>query len=124
MNKQEAALKRRTKQFALDVIDFSRSLSTTEPTSSISRQMVRAATGVGANYRATCRSRSKTEFIARIGVALEEADESAFWLEIIAESNLSTDPRVLGLLGEADQLCAILAASRITAAENLRTGER
>ena len=82
--------------------------------------MVRAATGVGANYRATCRFRSKTEFIARIGVALEEADESAFWLGIVAESKLSSDPRVVALLGEADQLCAILAASRITAAENLR----
>src|SRR3989442_1477895 len=114
MNKHEAELKRRTKRFALEVINFSRTLPATEPTFSISRQMVRAATGVGANYRATCRSRSKTEFIARIGVALEEADESAFWLEIIAESSLSTDPRVLVLLGEADQLCAILAASRIT----------
>src|SRR5438093_4177256 len=120
MNKQEAELKRRTKRFALDVIDFSRTLPVTEPTFSISRQMVRAATGVGANYRSTCRSRSKTEFISRIAVALEEADESAFWLEIVTESGLSTDDFVLRLLREANERCAILAGCRITAAQNLR----
>jgi len=82
--------------------------------------MVRSATGVGANYRSTCRSRSKIEFVARIAVALEEADESAFWLEIVDESKLSRGTRACELLDEANQLCAILAASRITAAENLR----
>ena len=120
MNQQEEGLKKRTKQFALDVIAFSRALPTTEPASSINRQLVRAATGVGANYRATCRSRSKTEFVSRIAVALEEEDESAFWLEIVSESGLSTDERVPRLLAEADELCAIFAASRITAANNLR----
>ena len=86
----------------------------------MSRQLVRSATGVGANYRATCRSRSKAEFIARIAVALEEADESAFWLEIVDESKLSVGTRALELQDEASQLCAILAASRITAVKNLR----
>jgi four helix bundle protein len=65
-------------------------------------------------------SRSKTEFVARIGVALEEADESAFWLEIVAESSPSGGNRVFELLEEANQLSAILAASRITAAGALR----
>jgi four helix bundle protein len=102
------------------VIAFARTLPATEPATSISRQLVRSATGVGANYRSTCRSRSKAEFIARIAVTLEEADESAFWLEIVGESRLSAGPRALELLDEANQLCAILAASRITAAENLR----
>jgi four helix bundle protein len=122
VNEQEEALKKRTKQFALDVMAFARTLALTEPTASICRQMIRSATGVGANYRSTCRSRSKTEFIARIAVALEEADESAFWLEIVGESKLSGGTRVRELLDEANQLCAILAASRITAAENLRRG--
>jgi four helix bundle protein len=120
VNEQEEALKKRTKQFALHVIALARILPVGEPAASISRQLVRSATGVGANYRSTCRSRSKTEFIARIAVALEEADESAFWLEIMHESNLAGGTRACELLDEANQLCAILAASRITAAENLR----
>jgi len=63
--------------------------------------------GVGANYRATCRARSRAEFIARINVALEEADESAFWLEVIAEGKLSSGRRVDERLDESNQLCAI-----------------
>lgn len=120
MNAQEQALKQRTKRFALDVIALTHRLPHGDPAMSISRQLVRSATGVGANYRSTCRARSKTEFVARIAVALEEADESAFWLEIVSESGLLTDDRVARLLVEANELCAILAASRITAAENLR----
>jgi four helix bundle protein len=120
VNELEEDLKKRTKHFALDVIAFVRTLPVTEPAASISRQLLRSGTGVGANYRSTCRSRSKAEFVARIGVALEEADESRFWLEIIDESKLSGGTRARELLDEANQLCAILAASRITAAENLR----
>src|SRR5205823_13829592 len=74
-------------------------------------------------FRSTCRSRSKTEFVARIGVALEEADESAFWLEIIAESRMSHGRLVFELLEEINELIAIFAASRITAAESLRSEE-
>jgi four helix bundle protein len=77
--------------------------------------MIRAAVGLGANYRASCRARSRAEFIARVGIALEEADESAFWLEIIQEGELAPGGRGSDLLDEAYQLTAILAASRITA---------
>jgi len=119
MNEKAEALKKRTKRFALDVLAFVRTLPGTDEAKIIARQLIRSATGVGANYRATCRSRSKAEFVARIGVALEEADESAFWLEIITEGRIATSKPAFRLLDEADQLSAILAASSITASESL-----
>jgi len=67
-------------------------------------QLIRSATGTAANYRAACRSRSDAEFIARIGVALEEADESALWLEILAEGGITKSSEALRLLDEANQL--------------------
>jgi four helix bundle protein len=79
----------------------------------------RAATGVAANYRAVCRARSDAEFAARIGVVLEEADESAFWLEIVTADGLSKCEQAFHLLDEANQLTAIFAASSITARRRL-----
>ena len=108
-------LKARTKRFALDVLSFRRMLPATDEAADIGRQLSRAATGVGANYRAACRSRSDAEFAARIGVVLEEADESAFWMEIVTEGRISRAPRAMELLDEANQLTAIFAASSITA---------
>jgi four helix bundle protein len=117
MNEQTAALKARTKKFALDVIRFVRLLPVNDEGRIIGRQLIRAATGVGANYRAVCRARSHAEFVAKLGVALEEADESAFWLEIIVELRMVAGNRAATLLDEANQLTAILAASSITASE-------
>lgn len=77
--------------------------------------MSRAATGVGANYRAARRSRSDAEFAARVDVVLEEADESAFWMEVVTEGGLSTQQQAIQLLDVANQLTAIFAASSITA---------
>jgi four helix bundle protein len=115
MNDKAEALKQRTKQFALNVLAFGRSLPGDDQSRDIGRQLTRAATSVGANYRAACRSRSRAEFIARIGVVLEEADESGFWLEILSEDRVSSDKRVHELLDEAKQLCAIFVASSVTA---------
>jgi four helix bundle protein len=120
MNERAEALKKRTKKFTLDVLALVRELDATEGAKIISRQLIRAGTGVGANYRSTCRARSKAEFVARIGVALEEADEAAFWLEVITEGGICRDKRALELLDEADQLSAIFAASSITASEALQ----
>src|SRR6478752_1748987 len=117
MNEQAAELRARTKRFALDVLRFVRLLPRTDEGGIIGRQLIRSATGVGANYRAVCRSRSRAEFVARVGVALEEADESAFWLEIIIEIRIVAGNRAAKLLDEANQLTAILAASSITASE-------
>jgi four helix bundle protein len=113
-NPKADELKARTKRFALDILSFSRSLPMSDEVADIGRQLSRAATGVAANYRVTCRSRSDVEFAARIGVVLEEADESAFWMEIVTEGGISKQPQALALLEEANQLTAIFAASSIT----------
>ena len=119
----KAELLTRTKAFALRILQLVDHLPRTTSGRAIGNQLVRSGTSVGANYRAACRARSRAEFIARINIALEEADESAFWLEIIGEGALSKSPRCAELLDEADQLCAILAASSITASEALKRGD-
>jgi four helix bundle protein len=88
----------------------------------IGDQLIRAGTSVGANYRAACRGRSKREFVAKIGVVEEEADESAYWMELIIEAELLSKPRVEPLHDEAEQIRRIMAKSRITAARSLRAG--
>lgn len=108
-------LKDRTKQFALRALRLSASLPNTIEARAIKGQLVRAATAVGANYRACCRGRSTAEFIAKIGVVEEEADECAFWLEVVIESALLKEVQVQPLLDEANQLTRIMAQSRITA---------
>ena len=84
----------------------------------IGNQLVRSGTSVGANYRAACRGRSKAEFIAKIGTVAEEADESAFWLEMIIEGGLLKSELVSALHQEAEELAAILTASGRTAKTN------
>ena len=113
MNKDE--LKARTKRFALRVMTLVDALPKTVAGRAIGNQLVRAGTGVGSNYRASCRARSRAEFIAKIGVVEEEADESAFWMELIIESGLLRAAKVDALLKEANELVAIMAASRISA---------
>ena len=81
-------------------------------------QIIRSATSVAANYRAACRARSRAEFIAKIGVVEEEADETAFWLELIIDSGLLKDAKIRSLLTEAGELVAIMAASRKSAVAN------
>ena len=114
-NPKADELNARTKRFALDVLSFRRTLPATDEAADIGRQLSRSATGVAANYRAACRSRSDAEFAARIGIVLEEADESAFWMEIVTEGGFSDQERTILLLDEANQLTAIFAASSITA---------
>jgi four helix bundle protein len=118
MNPKTLELKQRTKRFALDVLAFVRSLPMMDDAKDIGRQLMRSATSVGANYRAVCRGRSRAEFVSPLGIALEEADESAFWLEILIESEIAPTPKARGLLEEANQLTAIFAQSSLTASEN------
>ena len=82
----------------------------------ISSQLVRAATSVGANYRSACRARSRAEFAAKLGIALEEADESLYWLELVRDGKLVPEDKLSLLLKEADELTAILASGRKSAA--------
>ena len=114
-------LKRRTKQFALRILKLVAALPKNLIGKTIGGQLARAGTLVGANYRAACRARSKLEFIAKIGVVEEEADESAFWLELIIEAGLLKAELVESLLIEANELAKIMASSRKSASESLRT---
>src|SRR2546421_1843806 len=113
-----ADLKARTKQFALRVMKLVDSLPRTIQGRTVANQIIRSATSVAANYRAACRARSRAEFIAKIGVVEEEADETVFWLELIIDSALLTQTRTRPLLREAGELVAIMAASRKSAFGN------
>jgi len=115
MTQQADDLKRRSKQFALDVIRFVRTLPNTDEARTIGRQLLRSGPGVASNYRSACRARSRAEFVARIGVALDESDESGLWFEILTESAISRTREAFRLLQESDELSAIFAASSITA---------
>jgi four helix bundle protein len=113
-------LKKRTKKFALRILKLVAALPNTVQGRTIGGQLARAGTSVGSNYRAACRSRSRAEFIARIGVVLEEADESAYWLELIIEGQLLPAQLVQSLLNEANVLTGIMATSRITASSRVK----
>ncbi len=108
-------LRERTKRFAISIVRLFRSLPRSDEARVIGRQLLRSATSVAANYRAVCRARSKAEFIAKIGVVVEEADETVFWLELLVESGIVPKDRVAAVLAEAQEILAIVAASQRTA---------
>lgn len=114
-------LKKRTKQFALRVLKLVAGLPKSLAGKTIGGQLARAGTSVGANYRAACRARSRLEFIAKIGIVEEEADESAFWMELIVEGELLKPQLVQSLLVEANELAKIMASSRKSASESIKT---
>ena len=105
----------RTKRFALRVIKLVNAMPKSLAGRTIGSQLVRCGTSVAANYRASCKARSKAEFIAKIGVVEEEADESCFWMEMIIEPELIPAARVAELLSEAREITKIMASSRLTA---------
>lgn len=96
-------LKLRTKSFALRIVRLYRDLPRSEEARIIGRQILRSGTSVGANYRAACRSRSKAEFISKISVVLEEADETAFWLELLLGAGVFSNQKLSPLLEEAQE---------------------
>ena len=124
MKPETEALKARTKKFALDVLDFVDTLPVKGTAVRIGDQLADAATSVAANYRATCRARSDAEFAAKIGLVLEESDESLFWVEICEERKLGESTSRKRLLLEADELTAIFAASSITARKRVSEARR
>lgn len=115
---QAEELKQRTKRFALDVIETLRSLPKSDETRTLGNQLLRSATSVAANYRAVCRARSHREFISKMGIVVEEADETVFWLEMLIELKLLSSLNAKQLLEEAHELLAIFAASELTAKNN------
>lgn len=110
-------LQARTKQFHIDVIKLCEHLPKNVAGFEIAKQVIRSAGSVGANYRATVRAKSKDDFIYKIQIVLEEADESMYWLEVIRDANLRTGAEVDRLIGEANELTAIFAATDKTSKE-------
>ncbi len=104
-------LKNRTKKFSVDIVKFIEYLPNTISGRTIANQLVRSGTSVGANYRAACRSRSDKEFIAKMNIVLEEADESAFWLEVIDELSWINRVTLEPLLNESNEITAIIVSS-------------
>jgi len=108
---QHHQLKQRTKAFALKIIRMSQALPRSREADVIGRQVLRSATSIAANYRSAGRGRSKAKFTAKLGIVIEEADETVLWLELLAESGIVKSSRLRGLLDEANQLLALFAAS-------------
>jgi four helix bundle protein len=115
VSSQPEQLRDRTKSFALRVIRLYRSLPYKTDTQVLGKQLLRCGTSVAANYRAVCRARSKAEFIAKMGVVVEEAGEAILWLELMTESGIVSAAKTEALLKEANELTAIFAASQRTA---------
>jgi four helix bundle protein len=116
-----AESRQRTKAFALGVIALVDSLPRTRVADVIGRQLLRCSPSVGANYRAACRARSTAEFLAKLGIVEEEADESLYWLELLVDSRTARSEQVSELLQQADELLALTVSSIKTTREGSRT---
>jgi four helix bundle protein len=108
------AMKARTKKYSLRIIKVFRVLPKTDEARLIGKQLFRAGTSVAANYRAVCRARSKADFVSKIGVVVEEADESLFWMELLVEAEIVKKEELALLMKEGNELLTIFAASQIT----------
>ncbi len=108
-------MKRRTKEFALRTMKLCDSLPHTRSGNVVANQLIRSATSVGANYRAACRARSNADFISKIGITLEEADESVYWMELVVESKMKPERLMAMLMKEGNELVSIFVASSNTA---------
>jgi len=111
-------LQRRTFDFAIRIVRLVRAMPKTVEGRAIGGQIIRCGTSVGANYRASCKARSRAEFVAKIGIVEEEINESVYWLQLIIASAVLPGPRIEPLLKEARELENIFARSRITASRN------
>jgi four helix bundle protein len=119
MSTKQEELRDRTKAFALRIITLYRALPPRPDAQILGKQVLRSGTAVGANYRATSRARSRAEFAAKIGIVVEEADETVFWLELLLESGIIGEDRLGLLLEEARELTAIFTAAQRTVRSRL-----
>jgi four helix bundle protein len=110
-------LRDRTKAFAIRIVHLFRALPRTADSQIFGKQLLRSGTSVAANYRAACRARSHAEFLSKIGIVVEEADETVFWLELLAETKAVSPRRLTDLTSEARELTAIFTAAQSTARE-------
>jgi len=107
----EQVFKQRTKKLALSVIELVEALPNSRTADVIGRQLLRSATSVGANYRAACRGKSTADVVAKLAIVEEEADESAYWLELLIEANIVPEGEVVELLRETNEIVAMTVAS-------------
>jgi four helix bundle protein len=112
------ALQDRTQAFAVAVIQFYNEMPRSDSARVIGRQMLRSGTSTAANYRAACRARSRADFISKISVVIEEADETLFWLELLVGAQIVEPPSVRALHDECEELVKIFSASLATAKSN------
>jgi four helix bundle protein len=108
-------LRDRTKEFAIRIVKLYRSLPHTAEAHVVDKQLLRCGTSVAANYRAACRGRSRAEWIAKIGLVVEEADETVFWLEMLSDCGIVSSQRCQDILKEARELSAIFTATQHSA---------
>lgn len=113
MNPNE--MKNRTKTYALTIIKLVQGLPNTPTVRVIGNQLLRSGTSVGANYRASCRAKSQADFIAKMGIVEEEADESIYWMELLVESGIVNSTAVAELCNEGNQIVAMIVSSINTA---------
>lgn len=118
MNTEFDNLKKRTQKFALDVIFLTKAMENDQASKVLGNQLLRAAASVGANYRAACRARSKADFISKMTIVEEEADECGYWLDLIDMAGSMKAENINKLKDEASELTAIFTASGKTAKEN------
>lgn len=123
MPTQAELLRAGTKQFAIRIVRLFKSLPKAEEARIIGKQALRAGTSVAANYRAACRARSHAEFISKMGVVVEEADETVFWLELLVDTGIVRKVLMEDLLTEANALLAIFAASHWTARQKRKIND-
>lgn len=114
MDTRTEDLKARTKSFALRIIKITRSLPRSPEARVIGNQLLRCGTSVAANYRSACRARSRPEFLSKLGIVVEEADETVFWLEMLADAGLVSVIRLREIVPEAKELVAIFSAAQLT----------
>ena len=119
MTSQE--MRQRTKKFAVRVIKMTEALPNTRAADVIAKQLIRSSSSVGANYRAALRARSQADFISKIGITIEETDESEYWIELLVDCEIVKSERMTELLKEANELIAILTAtSKTTKSHSVR----
>ena len=104
-------MKARTKRFALRIIRLVSSLPTTSVANTIGKQLLRSSTSVGANYRSACRAKSTADFICKLSIVEEESDESAYWMELLVESDIVAESLLVDLIDEANQITSIVVAA-------------
>lgn len=124
MATQPEQLRARTKEFAIRIVRLFKSLPKTDEARIIGKQVMRSGTSVAANYRAVCRARSQADFVSKIGVVVEEADETVFWLELLVDTGIVQKVLMENILLEANELLAIFAASLWTARQKRKSQVR